>query len=78
MGALYAKDIAFAVVGVVAFVVALATGFGLKSFAFLAAAAWWAYLSRHWAHRRRQAQLRIRRLEREAVRKSRTGRGSRQ
>ena len=52
-----------------AFIAALIAGVGLKSLAFLGAAAWWMLLSRYWAGKARDAkrhrELREKRLERE-------------
>jgi hypothetical protein len=64
------KDVVFAGLSVAAFVVALLVGEGLNSLAYLAAGAWWLLLGRYWAKRARRSQrtaeLRARRLRREA------------
>jgi hypothetical protein len=63
------KDLALAAESVVAFVVALATGLGVESVAFLGAGLWWMLMSRYWTHKaraaRRHRELRERRLDRE-------------
>jgi hypothetical protein len=48
---LQVKDYALALLGVGLFVAALIAGEVLKSFAFLAAAAWWALLGAYWRRR---------------------------
>jgi tetrahydromethanopterin S-methyltransferase subunit C len=62
-------DLVAAAVGLIAFVVAVVTGGGIKSLAFLGAAIWWLLFGRYWAKKSRAAQrhreLRRRRLERE-------------
>jgi hypothetical protein len=62
-------DLVFALGSVVGFAVALLTGMGIKSLAFLGAAIWWMVLSRYWAKQaraaRRHRELRAKRLERE-------------
>ena len=73
IGRLYALfrgwDLVLALASVIAFVVALVTGLGIESLAFLGAGIWSMLFSRYWAKKARAAQrhreLRDRRLERE-------------
>jgi hypothetical protein len=73
MGQLFAAfrlwDVGLAVAAVVAFVVALIMGVGVKSLAFLGAGIWWMLLGRYWRANARTAQRhrepRSQRLKRE-------------